>query len=166
MQKRVICKNCGKDFNGKFCNECGQNSNVDRIDLPKFLEEISDSVLQVNKGFIFTIKELFLRPGTSIKEFLDGRRKNHFKPIAYVLTMSTIYFFISRITHQNTWIDDIIQGFASAEIDYNSGKKVPPIFTWFSKNFAYSALLFLPIFSLASYLIFFKYRLNYLAKMV
>jgi hypothetical protein len=139
---------------------------VDRINLPNLLDEVSESVFQVNKGFFFTIKELFIQPGLSIKEFLNGKRKDHFKPIAYVLTLSTLYFLISRITHQNTWMDDLIQGFTSAESDYNSGIQVPAILTWFSKNFAYSALILLPIFSLTSYLMFFKFRLNYLEHIV
>lgn len=162
----MICKNCGQDFEGRFCSNCGQNSDVARVNFPSFLNEVSESVLQVDKGFLFTLRELFLRPGKSIKEFLNGKRKNHFKPIAYVLTLSTLYFLISRITNQNTWMDDLIQGFTSAESDYNSGIKVPTILSWLAKNFAYSALMLLPIFSFASYLMFFKYKLNYIEHIV
>jgi hypothetical protein len=40
--------------------------------------------------------------------------------------------------------------------------EIPEIATWFSKNYAYSTLLLLPVFSLASYLSFFKFGKNYL----
>ena len=47
-----------------------QNSNVSRINITSFLDEVSVSVFQINKGFLFTLKELFLRPGKSLNEYL------------------------------------------------------------------------------------------------
>jgi ascorbate-specific PTS system EIIC-type component UlaA len=75
---------------GNFCQHCGQNTNVDKINLPNFLHELSDSIFQINKGILFTIRELFVRPGESIREFIKGKRKYHFKPVAFALVMSTV----------------------------------------------------------------------------
>ena len=75
------CKNCDKIVDGNFCAHCGQNIKVDKLNLPNFLTEVSDSVFQLNGGLFYTIKELFVRPGHTIREFLIGRRKGHFKPI-------------------------------------------------------------------------------------
>ena len=162
----MICKNCGYRVDGKFCSHCGQNSSVGRINLPNFLSEISESVFQINKGFFYTLKELFVRPGKSIKEFLNGKRKKHFKPIAYALTLSTLYFLIAQITNQNTWIDDILSGWMEGASDWETRKQAPVVLTWFAKNYAYTALLLLPVFSLASYLSFFRFGRNYLEHIV
>ena len=160
------CKNCGKIVEQKFCSYCGQNSKVGKINLSNFLNEISESVLQVNRGLFYTLKELFVRPGHSIKEFLNGKRKNHFKPVAYVLTFSTLYFLISRLVGENTWMNDLILGFSKGANDSKSGIEIPSFLTWLSENFAYATLLLLPVFSFASYLSFFGFGRNYLEHIV
>jgi hypothetical protein len=160
------CKNCGHIITGKFCSHCGQNSKVGRINLPNFLNEVSESVFQIDKGFFYTLRELFTRPGKSLKEFLNGQRKNHFKPIAYVLTLSALYFLITQITNQKTWMDDLIAGWVNGASGHAQVPRVSKILIWFSKNYAYASLLLLPIFSLASYLAFFKCGTNYLEHIV
>ena len=162
----MICKNCQHDFEGKFCNNCGQSSSVQKINSEELLNEISSGVFQVNRGLLFTVKELFTRPGYTIREYLNGKRKNHFKPIAYALTLSTLYFLITQITGQNTWMDDLISGWRDGAIEEAEDMHVPAILTWFSKNYAYSSLLLLPIFSLASYLSFSKFNKNYFEHIV
>ena len=160
------CKNCGHIVDGKFCTNCGQKSNVSTVNFPNFLNEISESVFQINKGFFYTLRELTVRPGNSLREFLNGKRKYHFKPIAYVLTLSTVYFLITQITNQNTWVDDAITGWMNGATGQKSGVEIPKITTWFSKNYAYSTLLLLPVFSLASYISFLKFGKNYLEHIV
>ena len=160
------CKNCDKTVDGNFCAHCGQSIKVDKLNLPNFLTEISDSVFQLNRGLFFTIKELFFRPGHTIREFLIGRRKGHFKPIAFVLIMSTVYLLISRISDHSTIIDDFLLGFSvtgeERELLTNSSK----FLNWLSENYAYTILLLLPVFSLASYLSFKGLGQNYLEHIV
>lgn len=155
------CRNCGHTVDGKFCSNCGQNSKVGRINLPAVLNEFSESIFQINKGFFYTLRELCIRPGESLKEFLNGKRKNHFKPIAYLLTLSTLYFLITQATNQNTWIEDLITGWMNGATEPNAGVGIPKIATWFAKNYAYTTLILLPLFSLASFLSFFKFGKNY-----
>jgi len=156
------CKNCGEPVDGYFCSNCGQSTKVAKLTLKTFLTEVSEGVFQVNRGFFYTLIHLFKSPGQSIQYFLDGKRKRHFKPIAYALILSTIYFLISRTTDQDTWIDNMIIGFSS----YESEASIPPSLIWFSENFAYTNLLLLPVFSLASYTCFLGYGKNYLEHIV
>lgn len=160
------CRNCGRRIDVNFCSHCGQSSKVGRINLSNFLNELSEGVFQINKGFFYTLRVLFVRPGNALQEFLDGKRKNHFKPIAYVLTLSTIYFLITKVTGQSTWIDDLISGWLSGSNDEGEAPRSPAVLTWASKNFAYSSLLLLPVFSLASYWAFYKFGKNYLEHIV
>jgi len=160
------CKPCVHRVDGTFCSYCRQKSNVGRINLSNFLSELSESIFQINRGFFHTLISLFVRPGDSLKEFLHGKRKAHFKPIAYVLTLSTLYFLITTITNQSTWIEDIVTGWMNRETELNADVKFPEMATWFLKNYAYSTLLLLPAFSLASYLSFLKFGKNYLEHIV
>ncbi len=166
IDKKMNCKNCGKIVEEKFCSYCGQNSKVGKINLSNFLNEISESIFQINRGLFYTLKELFVRPGHSVKEFLNGKRKNHFKPVAYVLTFSTLYFLISRLVGENTWMTDLILGLSKGANDSENGIEIPSFLTWLSENFAYATLLLLPIFSFASYLGFLGFGRNYLEHIV
>jgi hypothetical protein len=160
------CKNCGHIVNNNFCGNCGQSSDVDRINFANFINEVSQSLFQINKGFFYTFKELTLRPANSITEFLDGKRKSHFKPIAYLLTSSTVYFFATQITDQNTLIGDLVDGWMIGATEQNSDIEIPKIASWFLSNYAYTTLLLLPIFSLASYISFYKFHKTYLEHVV
>ncbi len=160
------CKNCGQIVAGNFCSYCGQNSKVGKINRATFLKEISGSVFQVNKGFVYTLIELLVRPGASIRDFLNGKRKSHFKPIAYVLTFSTLYFIISRIVGEHTWMNEFISGFSKVSNSTESRLEMPLFLTWISENFAYATLLLLPVFSFASYLSFKGLGRNYLEHFV
>lgn len=157
------CKNCGHIVEGEYCNHCGQKSNVGRITLSSLLSELMESVFQMDRGFFYTLIQLFARPGKSIREYLNGQRKKYFKPIAYLITFSTIYFILSKMIGQNTWMDDIIVGFAQGG---SNKKEIPDILTWFSKNYAYTTLLLIPIFSFASFISFWGAGNNYIEHLV
>jgi hypothetical protein len=160
------CKNCGEVLTGKYCSNCGQKASVDKLNLSSFSSEISDGVFNMNKGLFYTIKELFTRPGHTIREFLEGKRKNHFKPLTFVLTLSTIYLLITRLSDNNTWLNEIITGYFESRDRFSGIEELPPMMKWMSSNFAYSNLLLLPLFSFASYLCFRKYDKNYLEHIV
>jgi len=50
------CKNCEYKFKGKFCNICGQSSNVRKVNFKYLLDEIPNSVFQFNRGFLLQLK--------------------------------------------------------------------------------------------------------------
>lgn len=160
------CKNCGVSFEGNFCPNCGQSATVDKINIPNFLREVSVSVFQINKGLLFTIRELFFRPGQSIHEYLEGKRKPYFKPIAYAFTLSTIYFLFSRIFGSETFINDFATGWSSGATNQEIDAKGVQFLDWFTGNYGYTVLILLPVFSLASHISFRKFKLNYLEHIV
>tara|TARA_Y100001935_G_scaffold121525_1_gene100546 strand:+ start:9593 stop:10342 length:750 start_codon:yes stop_codon:yes gene_type:complete len=155
------CKNCGEDVDGNYCSHCGQSAGVEKITLSTLAHEISTSIFQLDRGFFFTLKELFVRPGASIRDYLNGKRKQHFKPIAYVLTLSTVYFLISKLTGQNTWMGDIITGISHGAMESEKDLMIYSFLSWFSDNFAYTTLLLLPVYSLTSYVSFKRFGINY-----
>lgn len=160
------CRNCGEIASVNYCSHCGQDVKVGRITFATLSNELSESILKVNKGFLYTIKELFIRPGKSIQAYLNGKRKKHYKPITYLLILSTVYFFISSITGYNTWMDEILSGLYSGFNDTGSEMELPAAITWVIDNYAYSSLLFIPVFSLASYICFSRYKVNYVEHIV
>ena len=156
------CKNCGNEFEGQFCNQCGQSSSVGKFTFRNLLEEISTNIFQINHGFFYTLKNLFKRPGQTIREYLDGQRKRSFRPITYVLVISTFYFILNRIFEIDNIVDDAIQGQMDAYNDYGKDAKDLSFMQWFSDNFAYTILLLIPLFALANFMSFIKRGQNYI----
>ena len=160
---RMNCKNCNHEVDGNFCSNCGQSTQIDRINISSFSRELSEGVFQVNKGFFYTLKELSTRPGKSIQEYLQGKRKYHFKPIAYVLLLSTIYFLLSKITGSSTLSGDFLEGFSNADQETEVAKKQIKIIVWFVNHYAYTTLMLIP---LASFISFKKSNYNYLEHII
>lgn len=160
------CKNCNETLEANYCSNCGQSANVGRFNYVNILGEISGSIFQLNRGVLFTAKELFLRPGHSIREYLQGKRKNHFKPLAYTFTLSTILFFTSRYLGSETQITDFIEGFTGYEDDFKMNPNVVARLEWLAKNYSYSILMFLPFNSMASFLAFYGTGYNYLEHVI
>jgi hypothetical protein len=162
----INCKNCGALTSGNFCANCGQKASIGRITWTNFIHEVTESVFQVNRGLIYTAKELFVRPGITLRGFLSGQRKNHFKPIAYALVLSTIYYIISQFTESETFINDAITGFNNAELRIKGPNARNAIMQWMDSHYAYATLLLLPLYALASFLAFLGSGFNYLEHVV
>lgn len=156
----MTCKNCNHPVEGNFCPHCGQSTQVGRIDFKYLVNQLPNSMLQVNRGFLFTVKELFLRPGHSIREFIIGKRKDHYKPIAYLIITSTLYVLSAYLMGRNTFLQDIMSGFRDGMVDKNEPADLG-FLDWIIQNQTYIIFLFLPLFSLASYLAFLSSKYNF-----
>lgn len=93
----IVCKNCGWVFDGSYCNNCGQSSNTRRLNWSFIIENFEHEILHFEHGIIFTIKEIFMRPGITIKQFLDGKRKKYSHPLTYIAVISVIYFILRNV---------------------------------------------------------------------
>ncbi len=90
------CLNCDNNFEGAFCNLCGQKAATHRFTMHEWLHEIPHSILHVDSGFFLTMKTLFMRPGNAVREYLQGKRKLLFSPFVYVLAMCSFYVVVSH----------------------------------------------------------------------
>ncbi len=91
----TTCKNCGNDFEGKFCNNCGQKADLQRFSLKHALHEFIHTFTHVDSGIFFLIRELFLWPGIVAKEYIDGQRKKYFNPVQYLILAVAAATFLS-----------------------------------------------------------------------
>ena len=159
------CKNCGNQYEGNYCNECGQSSTVGPINFRFLLMEIPHSVFQLNRGLLYTIKELALRPGHTIREFMEGKRKRHYKPLAFFLITSAIYVLITHLMDNNTYVADLVAGFTRGMTDAGetSGER---IIQWIFDNQTWVALTFVPVSAFATWLAFRKWKYNFFEHLV
>lgn len=171
------CKNCGVTLEGDFCSNCGQKSRTDRINGTYVLQEIPNSILQVDRGFLYTIKQLFTRPGHTIREYIEGKRVSHFKPISFVLLLATIYVFSSLLLDKNTVMGEAISGFSQALRDvlkngnasHIEREAAPAIISFLEivkDNYAYATIILLPFTALTTYLSFLGKGYNYFEHLI
>jgi len=92
------CKNCTSKIHGNYCAQCGNAVQLKRIDGHFILHEI-EHVLHFEKGLFFTIKELLLRPGKCVREYISENRSRLVKPIIFIIVTSLIYTMAEHLFH-------------------------------------------------------------------
>lgn len=163
----TVCKNCNHHFKGKFCNNCGQSADTHAINFAGIMHELQHGILHIDKGILYTTKELYKRPGHTIREFINGKRVMHFKPFAYIFILSTIYALLTQLTQQNNFLVDILSGLKNAgEGKSDGGTLLTDLLEWMANHYAYATLLLLPVISLASYFSFKKAKRNFFEHLI
>ena len=148
------CKNCSHKFKDKFCGFCGQSANTYRMDMHSMWHDIQHGILHIDKGFFYTIYQLFSQPGHTIREFLEGKRIKHFKPISLVFILAGVYallyhYFDIDITTQNEGKNRELTNF------FNIINK------WSEEHYSLDTLLKLPFLALSIFTAFKKMGYNY-----
>lgn len=156
----TTCKNCGQHFKGHFCNNCGQAASTHEINFHFLWHDIQHGFFHFDNGIFYTARQLFTRPGHSIREFIEGKRVRHFKPISLVVLLATIYGLLSITFHINVLTDIKITGVGNNEINAQQIKN------WIDSHYAWVTLATLPVYALASFLAFRKQAYNFMEHLV
>jgi hypothetical protein len=154
------CKNCDQALTGNFCTHCGQAANTHKLNMHFIWHEIQHGLIHVDHGIFYTIRQLVTIPGPTIREFIEGKRVRHFKPVTLVVVLGTVY--------------GLLYHYAFADL-YDSGPVNPnedvygifgSVIKWTTDHAAYASLLLIVTNSLASYLIFKKQQNNFAEHLV
>ena len=152
------CKNCSNHFQGLYCNKCGQKVIRERNTLKHFLNLVFDS-FDIHKGVLYTAKLLFTNPGKVINDYLQGKTKDYYNPLKYLLITFGIYavFMI--------WfniIDANIENLNDLLVLEEKDTRLQSIAVVYMKRFlSFFPILILPFYSLISKWFFKKYKLYY-----
>lgn len=158
------CKNCAAELNGKFCSNCGQSADTHKLNFHYMWHDIQHGLLHFDKGIFYSVKELYTRPGHSIREFLEGKRVKHFKPLSMVIVLATIYAFLSHVLH----LDHSTQISLQNNVGGGNAKGVDPmdISKWISDHYALSRLLSIPLLAFSTWLCFKRQKFNFVELLV
>nr|WP_314839424.1 DUF3667 domain-containing protein [uncultured Flavobacterium sp.] len=145
------CLNCVNPTTGNFCNQCGQKVSVHRYSIKHFIEhDLIHDIWHVDNGIFFTIRELFTRPGHSIREFINGRRVGYFSFVTLLLLILGISHFLGEFALVK--ISDFMP---------ENTKSITNELTTFTKKYPKSMLIItIPFYSIFSFLWFRKAKLN------
>ena len=141
------CKSCGSGGTGKYCSNCGQTYSTKRISLKGLLHDLFHFFTHLEKGFGYTLKQLIVAPGTMQREYVEGKRSKHQKPLSMFFICISInavarYFIfeiLAKYYHQDTL----------AAADY------------FHQYQIFLYIIIVPLMSALTWLFFWKGKYNY-----
>lgn len=147
----AVCLNCNEPLIGNYCTTCGQSASTHRFTLKHiFTQDFVRVIFYINKGFFYTLKELFTRPGNSVREYVSGKRVKHLNYFTLLIVVLIVFTILEQITpfHFTDLVEENNEIIKSFDLIL---KKYP--------KFLYVGII--PFYALFSFLIFKKAQQNY-----
>ena len=144
---KTTCKNCNNAVEQHFCGVCGQAANTHRITAHQLLHDLQHSFFHFDNGIFYTVSQLITRPGYAIKEYVDGKRIKHYKPIALVVVVATIYGLLYHL---------LITHIPQAQNENTTGLRrvFETMLNLMMNHLAYSSIFIIITASISSYFLF------------
>ncbi len=159
------CQNCNHELQGRYCVNCGQPAQTHKINSHFLIHDIQHGLIHFDKGILFTAKELFSRPGNAIKEFIYGKRIQHFKPISLVLVLAGTYAFLFHYFQINI-LSNNIQVSGSGKGFNRIKEAVSKLGEWITEHYSVQAIVQIPVFALGTFIAFRKAVYNFVEHLV
>lgn len=154
----MSCKNCGNEFVGNYCNECGQKV-MSRLTIKRVWTLIVDDVFEINNGLLYTLRQLWVNPGKVSYDYVNGRTNKFYSPLKYLIFWTAVYFILTSL-----FVTEY-QGQSIREILFNttkpfSGESIPDFVDIWSQLIYFHINLFflgmIPFLTILSYVIYRK----------
>lgn len=156
MENKECC-NCANTKVENYCAVCGQKK-YRRIDRKYLIEELQYTFLHVNKGFLYSIKCIIKNPGKTAKEFIDGHRVNHYKPILLAFLLAGISSFVSL---KMLNLDEIMLNSYNTPGQQAAKQQMSDFMNFASNYNSFLMMLFIPLVALFTKLAFNSKGHNY-----
>ena len=94
-EEEHICTTCGRHFAGNYCPQCGQSSRIGRYSFKKAFLLFLDVWGLGNRGMFRSIRDLFLRPGYMIRDYLKGMQMAYFPPFKMLFLLFALSLLVN-----------------------------------------------------------------------
>ncbi len=158
----MICKNCGNEFEGNFCNQCGQKKIEGRFTIKEILHNFFHNFTHLDRGFLYLAKELYVKPGIISKEYIDGKRKKYFNPFQYLILVVALSMFLT-LNFNLLGPREYVSLFDSSD---ETVRFYAHMRAFFYKNFNIILFLTVPVSAFFSLIFFRKSGFNYSENLV
>ncbi|NNM10212.1 MAG: DUF3667 domain-containing protein [Flavobacteriaceae bacterium] len=105
----TYCHNCDTPVRGKYCSACGQRTSVHKVTFKETFQDFWDFVFSVNAPLFNTLRLLVKDPGKLLREYLEGKRKRYYKPVAFFILMTVIYLVTRAVINYDPFGNTTIQ---------------------------------------------------------
>ena len=90
------CKACGTHYMGNYCPRCGQAARVGRYSIKVAMQNFADVWGLGNRGMFRTIRDLILRPGYMIRDYLKGMQMAYFPPFKMFFLLTALSLLVTH----------------------------------------------------------------------
>ena len=91
-----MCASCGTSFTGNYCPRCGQSAKIGRFSFKKALLLFLDVWGLGNRGMFRSIRDLILRPGFMIRDYISGMQSAYFPPFKMFFLLAALSLVIEH----------------------------------------------------------------------
>ena len=88
------CATCGTHYDGNYCPRCGQSSRIGRYSFKNAILLYLDVWGLGNRGMFRSIRDLLLRPGYMIRDYLRGMQMAYFPPFKLFFLLIALWLLI------------------------------------------------------------------------
>jgi hypothetical protein len=88
------CYTCGHEYQGNYCPCCGQSARIGRYSFKNALLLFLDVWGVGNRGMFRSIRDLVLRPGYMIRDYLSGMQMAYFPPFKMFFLLCTLSILV------------------------------------------------------------------------
>ena len=96
------CTSCGTEYQGNYCPRCGQSASIGRFSFKKATLLFLDVWGMGNRSMFRSLRDLMLRPGYMIRDYLSGMQSAYFPPFKMFFLLLTFSFIIEQGISLNT----------------------------------------------------------------
>lgn len=98
-----LCKTCGNEFSGRYCNRCGEEV-VERRDksVGAFFRQQFDRLTFNENKLLRTLKLMFAQPGQLSLNIMNGIRVPFIKPVSIFFLANLLYFLFPVFSTYNS----------------------------------------------------------------
>lgn len=165
--KVTKCLNCGTEFEGNFCPECGQRADTGRFTVAFIFHNLIQGILSNDGGVWITLKSLFTRPSRMMMDVINGKRKSYFSPFPMLFLALSLYVVIFTFTgskrsdFDNMFDDDLTEvtidttNMTHEQVEaqiFGQKAKAFIVFTlkFFQRNYTAAFVLTIPVYILSA----------------
>ena len=95
-QESHVCSSCKTEYTGNYCPRCGQAAGVGRFSFKKTVMMFLDLWAIGNRSMLRTIRDLILRPGYMIRDYISGMRSAYFPPFQMFCLLATFSLIVEQ----------------------------------------------------------------------
>lgn len=134
-------------FENITCDYCGRRKITSRLTVKGLISQFIDTTFSLDKGFLYTLKYMFLSPQKPIISFIEGYRKPFTLPAKFLVVTITISvlatffydietFSVVKITDEKAQNASIFYEYYQRFLNIILFSLIPPIsfFTWLLGN--------------------------------
>ena len=88
------CPTCATHYQGNYCPRCGQSAKISRYSFKNAFLLFLDVWGLGNRGMFRTLRDLLLRPGYMIRDYLQGMQMAYFPPFKMFFLLITLSLLV------------------------------------------------------------------------